>query len=302
MTPIAVWCHATTALAEDVDPVAQASEVEPQRNQDVNHLWVRGYAGLAYQPLGVIGDVAAEVRFPVLRFGGIAFNDTFFGIGARAAITPVHAEFAARASFQPIDLLPITVEGFWANFWDSPWGPVPLDRVENQTLEYRGHLYDEKRDFLAQSVGVNVIPTFQIQYKRVAAFTSWTFTFMKTTPVQGPEPWYFEPYRGMVLAYEDRVIEHTSAIVWDFKNGKDHTSLLRVGPALRGKFAKNTTDHTLEAGGLVMWRPGRRERDATFTLIVTEYLQDPDFGLGVPHVVLVVSASRILPLQKLRGL
>lgn len=288
---------AVGALAADGAP-----EPPAKQPNDVNHFWYRGYTGVAFQPLGVIGDVAAEVRIPVMRFGGVAFNDTFLGIGMRTAITPVHAEFAARASFQPIDVLPITVEGFWANYWDSPWGPVPLDRVENQLLPERGYLYDEKRDFVAQSIGVNISPTFQIQYKKLAAFTGWTFTFLKTTPVQGPEPWYFEPYRGMVLAYEDRVIEHTSAVVWDLKNGKDHTSLLRFGPVLRGKFAKNTTDHTLEAGGLVMWRPGKHDTDATFTLIVNEYLQDPDFGLGIPHVLLVVSASRILPLQKLSRL
>lgn len=272
------------------------------RNQadptDELHLFYRGFVAGALNPSGVQVDVAGEIRAPVLRFGGIMSNTTFIGAGLRGSLTPVHMDIAARVSFQPLDILPITVEAFWGNYWDSPWAPVPVDRVENQLLANRGWRYDAGQDFTAQTFGVNVMPTFQIQFGKVAAFTSWTFTWMKTTPVQkGPEPWYLDPYRGLVLRYEEWIYEHTTAMVYEIKNGKDHTSMLRVGALIRGKWVEGTPDATLMTGPVVMWRPGKRSHDATILTMLAPYLQDPDFKAGIPYFAVLVSSNKAIPLR-----
>ena len=85
-------------------------------------LWWSTTGVVALQPTGLLSDSAVEYRAPVMRYGGVAFNDTFLGAGARFTASPAFAEAAARVSFQPIDLLPLRIEAVHTQYWRSPFG------------------------------------------------------------------------------------------------------------------------------------------------------------------------------------
>ncbi|MEZ4234878.1 MAG: hypothetical protein R3F59_01665 [Myxococcota bacterium] len=254
-------------------------------------LWVREFAAVAGQPTGVMGELAAEVRAPVLRYGGVAFNGTFVGAGARLAVTPVHAEGALRLSAQPIDLLPVTVEVFRGQYWESPWGFVPATSVGHQRTRDRAPYYEADRDFAATVWGASVSPTLQARLGPIAGFTNPTWTWLSVSPSPDPEPWMFEPYRGLVIADHDRLFEHTSALLWELADGED-APIVRFGPILRGKASHATGDRTLNLGGVLQWRPGRQAHDATLMLLVAPYLEDPDFVGPVPMVAAVVTIEQ----------
>jgi hypothetical protein len=253
-------------------------------------LWVRGFSAVAVQPTGVIVDVATEARAPVLRFGGAISNDTFVGAGVRVAVTPVHVDQAVRISTQLVDVLPITIEAYHESFWESPWGLVPLSDVAGGSTAARKPLYDADRDFSGQGWAFAVNPTAQIKVGPVIAFSDWVVTWLQIRPSPSPEPWLFEPYRGLVIAPDDRLTEHTSAVLLETADGEDR-SLLRFGAVMRGKSSAQTPDETLTLGGLAQWRPGHEPSALTLTLLVAPYLVDPDFMGPVPSVALVASAA-----------
>lgn len=264
---------------------------------DVPSLWLRGFGAIAFQPTGVIVDGAAELRAPVLRYGGAVFNDTFVGGGLRVALSPVHVDLALRASFQPIDILPITVEAVRSTYWESPWGLVPADTVSNQLSPDRKPLYTADRDFAGGAWSLSVAPTLQLKVGPIVGFTSPTFTWISLRPEQAPEPWVFEPYRGLVMAYDDRLLEHTSAILWEAADGEDR-SLFRVGPVFRGKAAHATGDRSLTLGGVAQWRPGSAPTAPSLLLLAAEYVLDDDFAGPIPFVALLVTVERDVSLRK----
>lgn len=246
-------------------------------------------------PTGVAADLVAQGRVPVLRLGGIAFNDTFVGAGAHFTVTPVHLDTAARVDLQLVDLLPITVEAGRGTYWESPWGLVPVQTVADGASDAREPLYEADRDFAATTLWASVSPTVQAKAGPVVGFTNVTVTWLRIRPEVGPERWVFEPYRGTVVAYDDRMIEHASAILWEPADGEER-SLLRVGPVLRGRSSAVTPDLMLTAGALVQWRPGRSDYAPTFTTLVTPYLEDPDFEGIVPFVAALVTFTKAVEL------
>jgi hypothetical protein len=256
-------------------------------------LWVREFAAVAAQPTGVMAEVTAELRAPVLRYGGVAFNGTFVGAGVRIGVTPVHVDTALRLDLQPIDILPITIEAFRSTYWESPWGLTPADRVADQRTADRAPYFEADRDFSGTALGLTVSPTVQIRLGPIAAFTNPALTWLSIRPTVAPEPWVFEPYRGMVLAPEDRVLEHTSAVLWERSTGDDEP-IFRFGPALRGKASRGTGDTTLNLGGVLQWRPGREAHDPTLLVLVAPYLRDPDFLGPMPMMAAVLTVERDL--------
>ena len=278
---------------------AANAEVPPEREPSGPSLWTRASWAACVNPTGVLAEGTAELRAPILRFGGVAFNDTFVGAGARVAVSPAHADLAARISLQPIDLLPITVEAVHTTYWESPWGLVPVDRVERQRTPDRRPLYQADRDFYGTADALIVSPTLQARAGPIVAFTNPVFTWIRVRPEQAPEPWVYEPFRGMVMAYDDRLLEHTSAVLWEPRDGEDG-ALFRVGPAFRGKSSAVTGDATLTLGGVMQWRPGRETTAPTILVLATPYLRDPDYAGALPFVAALLTFERDDPLRSAR--
>lgn len=258
---------------------------------DVPSLWTRASWAACWHPTGVLAEGTAELRAPVMRFGGVPFADGYVGAGARVAVSPAHLDAAARVSFQPIDLLPITVEAVHTSYWESPWGLVPVEGLANHTGKDHAPLYDADRDFAGSATAIILSPTLQARAGPVVAFTNVVYTWIRVRPEKGPEPWVYEPFRGMVMGYDDRLMEHTSAVLWEAADGEDG-ALFRIGPALRGKSSAVTGDASLSLGGVLQWRPGRSVNAPTFLLLATPYLRDPDYAGPVPFVAGLLTFER----------
>ena len=263
---------------------------------DAPVLWTRASAAATWHPIGALVDGAAEVRAPLLRFDGPVSQETFVGAGARVAVSPAYIDVAARVSVQPIDVLPITFEAVHTSYWESPWGLVPADTITDQRGRDRRPLYLADRDFAGSASALIVSPTLQVRLGAFAAFTNPVLTWIRIRPEQGPEPWVYEPFRGQVLGYRDRLIEHTTAVLWEAEDGSEG-ALFRIGPALRGRASAVTGDHFLQLGGVAQWRPGREPTAPTFLLLVAPYLVDPDFAGPVPFVAGLVTFQRETPLS-----
>ncbi len=285
----------SSAHASDGAEVDATSLREPT---DRAHLWVRGFGAVAVMPGGLIADVAAEARFPVLRVGGAINNDTFIGVGARVAGSPAHVDLAVRSTIKLIDILPVTVEGVFTHYPETPFGPVPKDQVPGQRMADRAPLYEADRDFAATALALNISPTLQLKVGKFSAFSNVATTFFRIRPEPSPEPFVFDPYRGSVVAPDDRIIEHTSAILYDPKSGAG-TSIVRVGPVMRGRSILRSGDTNLTLGVAGQWRPGKKPHDPDFLLLVAPYLRDPDFPTGLPYVALVVTTAHVLPFKKI---
>jgi hypothetical protein len=275
---------------------ALAQDPATPHGQDTLHLWVRESTAVAVHPAGVITDLAAEVRAPVLRLGGAVFNDTFVGAGGRLAVTPVHAEGALRLDTQLVDVLPVYGEAFYAAYWESPWGLVPVASVGGTTAADLRPLYEADRDFGARAWGFLVSPTLQARVGPVVAFSNPTFTVLHVQRTDALEPWVFEPYRGLVVGYDDRILEHVSAVLWEPLDG-DERPLLRLGAVVRGRSSSATPDTSLTAGLLAQWRPGRSELAPVAVVLVTPYLSDHDFAGPVPFAALQLTFTGVVDLR-----
>lgn len=253
-------------------------------------LWFQSLTAGGVQPGALIESVTLEYRAPVLRYGGAAFNDTFVGAGGRASITPAFSEFAARASAQPIDVLPVTFEAVHTIYFDNAVGMVGMETLDNGTrFPERLSRIEDGFGFGSSSLTLSASPTLQLKAGPIVGFTNWTFASIRVRQPDGIDTAYvFDPFRGIVIAWNDWIIEHTSAILAEQTVGSNN-GLLRVGPATRGRWSVNGPDRTLTLGGLVQYRPSDRRYTPSFLLLISRFLQDPDFLGPAPNVLFAVT-------------
>jgi hypothetical protein len=249
-------------------------------------------AGLFWQQLlavtvvpgGLLTDTGVEYRAPFLRFGDPVSNMTYVGAGGRVSVSPAHAEVAARLSMMPVDVLPIKIELVRTVYWKSYFGLIGMDNARNTSSSFRKPRYEADEGFAGTAWTLIINPGGQIKVGPIVGFTSPIWSFMRIDPaVDVPERWVYDPYRGLVVDFEDRIFEHTSAVLWEPKDGVDGP-LLRIGPVMRGKNSMVTPDNSLTVGGLIMYKPTTAQSMPTFMFASTAYVIDPDYVGGAPWV------------------
>jgi hypothetical protein len=268
---------------------AQDDAVEETAATDQPHLYVREMVAVAGRPGGAITDAVVEGRTPVLRFGDPISNMTFVGAGARLAVSPAHIDMALRSTIQLIDILPITVELVHTRYFDGPFAPIGYEEFRSTEAKERDLLYAAGFGFATGGFTAIVNPTFQIKLGQLVAISSWTVSWVVVKQPDGvATPMLFDPYRNLLIGWNDRLLEHTSAALWEPLDGQGQ-ALLRLGAALRGQGSKVTSDNTLTLGPLGMWKPGVKPGVPTFMLLVAAYLRDPDFTGPVPYTAFVMT-------------
>ena len=252
--------------------------------------WFESLTAGGVQPGALIQSLSVEYRAPVLRYGGAVFNDTFVGGGARASVTPAFSEFAGRVSAQPIDILPITFEAVHTAYFNNNVGLVAMDSLDNGSrFPERLSRIEQGFGFGGSSLTLSASPTLQMRVGPIVGFTNWTFASIQVRQPDGIDTEYvFDPFRGIVIAWDDWIIEHTSAVLYERTVGAKN-GLLRIGPATRGRWSLNGPDETLTLGGLVQYRPTDTPYMPTFMLLTSSFLKDPDFLGPVPNVLVAVT-------------
>ena len=255
-------------------------------------LWWRQNGAIAYKPTGLLSDTAVEYRAPVMRYGGAVFNDTFVGVGGRVTATPAFVEGAARVSFQLIDVLPVTVEAVHTQYWRSSFGLISFPKSDlsgGTDDEVRDPRYANGEGTGGHMWSVLVSPTLQMKVGPIVGFSSWGITWMRIVPSSPQsDPWIYEPYRGMVVGFQDTTYDHTSAVLYEAMDGEEQ-ALLRLGALQRGRWSAVTPDRSLSVGGVVQWKPGTKASVPSFLAVVAPYLDDPDYIGPVPFMALLAT-------------
>ncbi len=271
------------------------SATSPALGADEAGLYWKVNTAIAARPTGLIAEGQLEHRAPVMRFGGVAFNDTFMGAGTRFTATPAFVEAAARMSFQPVDVLPLKVEAVYTGYWDSPFGLLPFSEMEfhaGTDGPQRRPRYQGGEGFAGHMLSLQATPRFQIKLGPIVGFTSWTVAWVKILPDNKTnKPWVYEPFRGMVVAFDDLLVDHTSALLYQAGDGTD-SMLLRVGAGMLGKWSRETPDETLALGGLMQIKPGSRPATPTLLVVAAPYLRDPDLLGPIPFMAMQATWER----------
>lgn len=257
-------------------------------------LWWSQTGAVVVNPAGLLSDTVLEYRAPVMRYGGVAFNDTFLGAGGRFSVSPAFAEAAARVSFQPIDLLPLRLELVHSQYWRSPFGPLGFAEGSvsaGTDGPVRRPRYQEGQGFGMSMWSLIASPTLQMKVGPIVGFSAWNFVWLKVQPYRDiSDPFVFEPFRGMVVGREDLLYEHTSAVLYQALDGADaDEALLRVGALARGRWSSKTPDTMLQLGVVGQWKPGTEASVPTLLILAAPYVRDPDFAGPVPFTGLLAT-------------
>jgi hypothetical protein len=258
----------------------------PALAADSPYLWVKPAAALAYGPLGLIGDVKIQARTPLHRSDSIVFQNTYAGIGGRAAITPAFVDVGPRFSLAPIDVFDVDVQLGVRGVWPSSSGLIPFTQLSG-TLDSQRDA--RKKDARAgQLLYASVNPTFKIKVGPLVAFTSADFAFIHNID-ELATPYVYEAYSDMLIARDDVVLTSYTGILGEILDGKKTAVLLRAGALLRHRQAFVSKDISTAVGGAVTVKPGRKPGWPTVLLGVLGYVRDVDRALKAPNIQLQVS-------------
>jgi hypothetical protein len=262
---------------------------------DVPVVWVKEGIGGGGWPSGLISDTKVQLRAPLYRSESIVFRDTYAGIGARFAVTPAFVDVGPRLSLAPIDIFDVDVQASWHGYYGTTSGLLPFAEPRNKLESQR---YPRKEDaFVGSALSLSVSPTLKLALGPLVLIDSWTVERWHVDRPQGvTEPYVYEPYRDLVIAWDDTLVQQQASLMARLQKGDDGP-LLWVGGALRDTWSVDAGDRSLSVGGVGMWRPGRSPRSTTLLLQVLPYLIDADRVGSVPNIQGQVSWTLDHPLR-----
>jgi hypothetical protein len=106
----------------------------------------------------------------------------------------------------------------------------------------------------------------------------------------------YEPYWDRLIAWNDMVIEHQPVLLFEILDGKDKP-LLWVGGTFRDRMTMVSGDRSMNAGGLIMFKPGVQPGWPRIVVQVLPYVKDTDRIGGPPSMALALVWSRDFELR-----
>jgi hypothetical protein len=210
------------------------------------------------------------------------FHNTFAGAGARILASPAFVEVGPRLSLSPIDVFDVELQASRAWYLPLKWSLMPFEEVGGKTMEAR---YERPEDaFGAGAWVVSVVPTVKLKLGHVVAFDSWTASYVRIDNPEGLDaPWVYEPFRDLLLAWEDVAFEHQAALDWEWLPGGEKP-LLWTGVTFRQRFALESPDRSWVVGPMVVFRASRSPWVPQLVGQCLFYLEDADRVGGVPNL------------------
>jgi len=268
--------------------VAHAAEPE---------LWARELVGTGGWPSGLLQDAKMQARFPGHRSKSILFQDTYTGIGGRVAVSPAFLEVGPRFSWAPIDVFDVDVQASWVGF-AGPFAPISFDTIDVGRVESARNQRSGE-GFPLSSLQLSVSPTLKAQVGPIVAFDTMTVTrIVAHQPDDVAAPFWYEPLRDMILAWEDTTIEHNGTLAVELLAPGDGPELM-VGVAGRSRAAQVSKDRFANVGPSVVWRPGSSLRTPQIIAQALFYVQDPERVGGMPNLNLAATWVMHKPLREL---
>lgn len=265
---------------------------------DGAHLWTRQAVGASGWPAGAITDTRVQYRAPLHRSKSIVFQDTFAGVGARVAATPVFVAVGPRISLAPIDVFDLDLQASYLGYYGGRGiGLLPMDATE-------GKLESEREDLASVKGGalqVTAAPTVKLKLGPVIAFDAWTFGWTSLLPGQEPTTAFaYEPFTDLVVAWEEITVEQQAAVLFELVPDEGG-AFLWVGGSARDRLALESKDRSTTAGLVIRGRPAKGKAVPNLVGQGLFYLNDADRGFGdgkepVPSLALLAEWKFFTPL------
>lgn len=262
-------------------------------------LWTRAALGGGGWPSGLQLDGRAQARLPLYPTESFLLKDNYAGAGLRAAITPAYVTAGPRLSIAPVAFFDMDVQASVVRYFHSDFGPLPFDQLTyGKPDAARGERADESLATTAFYLAME--PTLKAQVGPICAFDAWTIEFRRTQNPGWDEPYVYEPYWDLVLAYNDTIIEQQGAIVGMIWKGEGISRKLWFGATVRHHWAVVSRDFSLVVGGVGILRLGNHTLGGPQLIVqVLPYvLDDADMKAGPPNVQAQISYEFDTPFSK----
>lgn len=231
-----------------------------------------GAVAVAGWPSGLLSDTVAEVRVPLYRSDSIVFRDTWAGAGAQVLATPAFVSVGPRVSLAPIDVFDVNLKLARAWYFDTQFGLMGFDGLGGTLEPTRAARAEDAYGGGAWIATVE--PTLKAKVGPVIAFYALTVDWLRIDP-PAEGRFVYEPYRDLVLAPEEVVVEHQGAVLVE-------KGIVRAGLTLRDRSAVVSHDVSTNAGPLVVVDTGEAVAAPTIVGLALFYLRDTDRLGGVP--------------------
>lgn len=249
---------------------------------DEPSFYAREAVAVAGWPTGLLSNTVAEVRTPLHRSESILFRSTMAGVGGQVLVSPAFASVGPRLSFAPIDVFDVNLKAARAWYYGNAFGALPYDAVGDRLGRQRSARGDE--GFPTAAWVFTVEPTLKLKLGPIIAFDAWTLDHLRIARPDGVDsPYLYEPYRDLVVAWQDWSVEQQAAVVWEALPGGDRP-LLRVGATVKDTRTLVSRDHRTNLGPLLMVRPGTAPAVPTLVGMALWYLRDADRVGPVPFL------------------
>lgn len=249
-------------------------------------VWTKQLVGVSGWPSGLLSDTRVQLRTAGHRSDSILFKDTYYGVGGRLQVSPAFVDIGPRVSLAPIDVLDVDLQASWTGY-AGPFAPLPYDGLTGTSERARGERKGEQMPM--HKLELSAAPTLKGKLGPVVAFSGATFAWLRAHRPKGATAAYFyEPYRDLVVAWEDVTIDSQTAVLVELMPGGDRP-LLWIGPTFRHRRALRSGDFQSHAGAVVMCRPGTAPAVPTLVTQVLGWVASPDRGAAFPSVNLAAS-------------
>jgi hypothetical protein len=243
-------------------------------------VYLREGIAVAGWPAGLLSNTVVEARLPGHRSSSILFRDTYEGAGVQILATPAFVTAGPRISLAPVDAFDVNFKAARGWYFANGLGLVPFESLSGTLDADRNARKDEGVG--AGAWILTVEPTLKAQVGPVIAFDAWTVDWMWFERPAGAPALVYEPFRDLVIAWDDVAVEHHAAVFWS--TGDDGGAMLRLGPTWRDRWTLVSHDRSATTGLMVVGRPGRPPAVPALVGLALWYVIDVDRVGPVPFM------------------
>ncbi len=207
--------------------------------------------------------------------------------------SPAFVDVAPMVSLAPIDVFDLDIGASWTGY-AGPFAPLPFDDLTGRAEPLRNERSGE--EFAMYKFEFWAAPTAKIKLGPVIAFDGVNIGIVRAKQPDGiDEPYWYEPYRDMLLAWNDIAIEHEGALLIEAMDGDEKPRLI-FGVMARHRFAVTSGDSVTALGPMVVAKPGTAKAIPNILGRAQFYVQDSERVGTLPNmnIAAIWSFDRVL--------